>query len=153
MGQARDEAGNVWETDAQGNAIRLLQPAGQGEVFQLDPAAGYKGPAAAASLNSTQVNTQGQVIDNRVAEATAPAVIAQAVGNAEKQSLEIEKLRRDLSEPSPEQAQRAQKLAALDVGRLRIAVRRLRPGDWTAIAAGDHEEPLADSRRTVITGA
>jgi hypothetical protein len=28
MGQARDEAGNIWETDAQGNAVRLLQPAG-----------------------------------------------------------------------------------------------------------------------------
>jgi len=27
MPQARDEAGNIWETDAQGNAIRLLQPA------------------------------------------------------------------------------------------------------------------------------
>lgn len=39
MPQARDEAGNIWETDAQGNAVRLLQPAGQtrGQVFSLPP--------------------------------------------------------------------------------------------------------------------
>jgi hypothetical protein len=30
MGQARDEAGNVWETDARGNPVRLLQPAQTG---------------------------------------------------------------------------------------------------------------------------
>lgn len=30
MPQARDEAGNIWETDAQGNPVRLLQPAGGG---------------------------------------------------------------------------------------------------------------------------
>ncbi len=37
MGQARDDAGNIWETDAQGNAVRLLQAAGgqQGQVFTL----------------------------------------------------------------------------------------------------------------------
>ncbi|WP_031293290.1 hypothetical protein [Sphingobium sp. HDIP04] len=38
MGQARDEAGNIWETDAQGNAVRLIQPAGaapqQGTVIR-----------------------------------------------------------------------------------------------------------------------
>lgn len=27
MGKARDEAGNIWETDAQGNPVRMLQPA------------------------------------------------------------------------------------------------------------------------------
>lgn len=30
MGQARDEAGNIWETDAQGNPVRLISAAGQG---------------------------------------------------------------------------------------------------------------------------
>jgi hypothetical protein len=29
LGKARDEAGNIWETDAQGNPVRLLQPAQQ----------------------------------------------------------------------------------------------------------------------------
>lgn len=37
MGQARDEDGNIWETDAQGNAVRLLQAGGgpQGQVLEL----------------------------------------------------------------------------------------------------------------------
>jgi len=30
MSQARDEAGNIWEVDAQGNAVRLIQAAGAG---------------------------------------------------------------------------------------------------------------------------
>ncbi len=35
MPQARDEAGNIWETDAQGNPVRLLQAASaQGNVFR-----------------------------------------------------------------------------------------------------------------------
>lgn len=29
MAQARDEAGNIWEVDAQGNPVRLIQAAGQ----------------------------------------------------------------------------------------------------------------------------
>jgi hypothetical protein len=39
MGQARDEAGNIWETDAQGNAVRMIQPASSnaGRVFSLPP--------------------------------------------------------------------------------------------------------------------
>jgi hypothetical protein len=40
MGQARDEAGNIWETDAQGNAVRLVQSAGApsgGRVVTLAP--------------------------------------------------------------------------------------------------------------------
>lgn len=38
MGQARDEAGNIWETDAQGNPVRLVQAAGQGgQVVSLPP--------------------------------------------------------------------------------------------------------------------
>lgn len=36
MPQARDEAGNIWETDAQGNPVRLITPAqGAGQVFTL----------------------------------------------------------------------------------------------------------------------
>lgn len=37
MAQARDEAGNIWELDAQGNAVRLITPAGAqgGQVISL----------------------------------------------------------------------------------------------------------------------
>lgn len=39
MPQAKDEAGNIWEVDAQGNPLRLVQPAGasQGRIFNLAP--------------------------------------------------------------------------------------------------------------------
>jgi hypothetical protein len=39
MGQARDQAGNIWETDAQGNAVRMIHPASSsaGRVFSLPP--------------------------------------------------------------------------------------------------------------------
>lgn len=38
MPQARDEAGNIWEVDAQGNPVRLIQPAQQqGDVLTLPP--------------------------------------------------------------------------------------------------------------------
>lgn len=39
MPQARDEAGNIWEIDAQGNPVGLVQAAGtqQGQVFSLPP--------------------------------------------------------------------------------------------------------------------
>lgn len=38
MGKARDEAGNIWETDAQGNPVRMLQAGQQqGQVVNLPP--------------------------------------------------------------------------------------------------------------------
>lgn len=37
MGQARDEAGNIWETDAAGNPVRMIQGASGGRVFTLPP--------------------------------------------------------------------------------------------------------------------
>lgn len=37
MGQARDQAGNIWETDAQGNAVRMVQAASGGRVVTLPP--------------------------------------------------------------------------------------------------------------------
>lgn len=59
MGQARDEAGNVWETDAGGNPVRLIAPAGQGGVQTKapDPTMPYKGPTAAANLAGQQAST------------------------------------------------------------------------------------------------
>ena len=87
MPQARDEAGNVWEVDAQGNAVRLLQPAGGGRIIpqQADPAARYEAPQAAATLAKTQVDTN-------VAQATAPADIAKAQAEARKSAAEAAKI-------------------------------------------------------------
>ena len=59
MGQARDEAGNIWETDAQGNAVRLVEaaPAQGGQMLTLpqDPrAAAEEARKAAAEGRSNQ---------------------------------------------------------------------------------------------------
>lgn len=74
MGQARDEAGNIWETDAQGQAIRLLQPA-QGPQMPADPAFPYQGAQAAAQAQNTGADAQ-------VNSATIPAQITAANADA-----------------------------------------------------------------------
>lgn len=74
MGQARDEAGNIWETDAQGQAIRLLQPA-QGPQMPADPAFPYQGAQAAAQAQNTGAQAQ-------VNSATVPAQITAANADA-----------------------------------------------------------------------
>lgn len=65
MPQARDEAGNIWEVDAQGNAVRLVSPAGQ--VAPADP-------AKALQLRATEASIANMAADNaRAAEAAALA--------------------------------------------------------------------------------
>lgn len=78
MPQARDEAGNVWEVDAQGNPIRLLQSAqGRGSVMSLP-----RSPEQQAQAAATQAGTQGKEIDNRISQATAGAAISKAGSDA-----------------------------------------------------------------------
>jgi hypothetical protein len=82
-----------------------------------NPAAAYELPKAAAGLQSTQANTQGQYIDNRIKEATAGATIAQEQGQAEKMQLEIEKLRRELAQGpqiNPQQAELRDRISRLN---------------------------------------
>jgi hypothetical protein len=62
MGLARDEAGHVWETDAQGHPVRLVQPAGQsggqsGQVFSM-PKDPTKEALTQANLGETNARTQ-----------------------------------------------------------------------------------------------
>lgn len=73
MGQARDEAGNVWETDAQGNAVRLLQAAPQRgpqpiTIGQPNPSTAYDVPQAVADLENTQTTIADRDADNRRAD-------------------------------------------------------------------------------------
>lgn len=84
MGQARDEAGNIWETDAQGNPVRMLQAAGQatgsqggGGVFSLPVS-----QQQAAQTANTQTTTAGNVISNQITAATAPSTISKAGSDA-----------------------------------------------------------------------
>ncbi len=80
MGKAKDQAGNIWETDAQGNAVRLIQPAPSSPMnnpmvdprlqYQVQAAQGqasaapYEGPKAAAELARTQQQITAQPLQN-----------------------------------------------------------------------------------------
>ena len=58
MGQARDEAGNIWEVDAQGNPVRLLQQGGgqaQGTIY-APPADPYKQTAEVRANNKAAID-------------------------------------------------------------------------------------------------
>lgn len=79
MPQARDEAGNIWETDAQGNPVRLLRVGGSApSSVAPNP---IKVREANAGYDSTVTGTQGKVLDNRITAATLPAQITKT--NAE----------------------------------------------------------------------
>jgi hypothetical protein len=78
MPQARDEAGNIWETDAQGNALRLVSHAGgqqsQGSVFSLPP-----------SPQQVRTNERQDRNDNRTASNEAARIALAQAEEARKQ--------------------------------------------------------------------
>lgn len=83
MPQARDEDGNIWEVDAQGNAIALIRAANAGgPQMPADPTFPHQGAKIQAEVGSTVANAQGQQIDNRVAGATVGAQITSANADA-----------------------------------------------------------------------
>lgn len=76
MPQARDEAGNIWEIDAQGNPVRLLQAAPQ-QAAPLAPPDPVRMQREVAQTNSAQANAA-------VDQATVNAQIALAQAQADK---------------------------------------------------------------------
>ena len=99
MPQARDEAGNIWEVDAQGNPVRMLQSGSAGTIIPLpaDPTSQYEAPKAQADVARAQIGVRGDQVDiantqsamaareasNRRAEATLPYEVRAAAANAE----------------------------------------------------------------------
>lgn len=86
MSQARDEAGNIWEIDAQGNAVRLIQaaPARPRGVVLQDP---YKANDEARKDTGLDIERERlRVAQNgdRRAEATLPSDIEKARAEAER---------------------------------------------------------------------
>jgi len=83
---ARDEAGNVWEVDAQGNAVRLVTPASgdQGGMIQTRPGNPYELPTDAAQLDSTRANTARTQFQMQQDQANAPFSARTAAANAAK---------------------------------------------------------------------
>lgn len=75
--QARDEAGNIWEVDAQGNPVRLIQPAGAGSPSTTVQPSGWR-------LQQQQAEAARQAAADRRAEASA----ADARAKAEREARE-----------------------------------------------------------------
>ena len=106
MPQGYDEAGNLWEVDAQGNPVRLLQAAQSQQQPPADPSFQYEGPKAAADLNKTQADA------NRSA-ATLPYDVRKAAAEATKAEAEAAR--------GPEPSATALDLQAKQQGQMRRA--------------------------------
>lgn len=91
MPQAVDEAGNIWEVDAQGNPVRFVGKMGgqQGMVVgRPDPNKAIKD---AAALAGTSLNNTGQALDNQVTQATLNDAIRKAKADADKAQIDARK--------------------------------------------------------------
>lgn len=84
MPQARDEAGNIWEVDAQGNPVRLVSQAAPAQP-PADPTFQYQGQKAQAEAVRAQAEAQ-------VATSTVDADIRLANAQAEKAQAETNRL-------------------------------------------------------------
>jgi hypothetical protein len=86
MAQARDEAGNIWEVDAQGNAVRLIQPAPQQAqpLGPPDPTAPFQAPRAQADTQKAQADAALAAAQAPFAAQMAQAEVAKALAEAEK---------------------------------------------------------------------
>jgi hypothetical protein len=67
MPQARDQAGNIWEVDAQGNPVRLIQPAQQQTrpIAPPDPSKEFAPKQAQADIANTESTISDRNEDNR----------------------------------------------------------------------------------------
>lgn len=98
MPQARDEAGNIWEVDAQGNAVRLVEPApSQGQIYTL--------PQSAKEIAA---ETRQEARESRAERAEDRQASNDAVNNQLK-AIEIEMKRQELARGGQSPAATAEK--------------------------------------------
>lgn len=108
---ARDEAGNVWQVDAAGNPVALVQPAGGGPqpmtIGAPDPAAAFEAPKADVDLQRARIDAQR-------AAATAPYEGAKAKAETTNLQLEAQKRQQELANPSKDEQARKQQISSLN---------------------------------------
>lgn len=104
MPQARDEAGNIWEVDAQGNPVALVSQAGTPQGPPASPAFQYEGQKAQADVANVQSTIADRTADNRRADATLPYDIQKASADAAKAQAEADKLGRAGTKSETERA-------------------------------------------------
>jgi len=105
MPQARDEAGNIWEVDAQGSPVRLVSQGGQGPVTMGTPNP-YALPKQQGELQGQSLGNQGKALDNTVTQATMQATIDKARADAAKAAAEAATAQANAAaQPSPQSTQ------------------------------------------------
>lgn len=125
MGRARDEAGNIWETDAAGNPVRLLAPGGQGSM-PADPTFPTKGPRAQADLTGAQLGNRKDATEAEILEATRDAQIRKANAEAAAAETAAQVAAREASSSGKmNEAQQAQKAKAANLVALQNAINDL----------------------------
>jgi hypothetical protein len=124
VGKAKDQAGNIWETDAQGNAVRLIRPAPSNPMNSptVDPrlqyqvqqeqgqaaASPYAAPKAQADAAAAAAEARIKLVGANYAPAVTEADLAKTRAEAEKARAELEKTK--LEQPAQKQEQNASAL-------------------------------------------
>lgn len=121
---ARDEAGNVWQVDAAGNPVALVQPAGGGPqpmtIGAPDPAAAFEAPKAAVDLQRARLDAQR-------AAATAPYDAAKAAADARTAAANATKAERDVqAQQATANPQQQRAMAALGNDEILSAIMKAR---------------------------
>lgn len=106
MPQAVDEAGNIWEVDAQGNPVRYIGKQGGQQGITIGRPDPNKVAKDAAALAGASLNNTGQALDNQVTQATIDAQIRKARAEAAKAE-------RELSQPNPQQVEQQGRIGRL----------------------------------------
>lgn len=121
MPRARDEAGNIWETDAAGNAIRMIQPSQGGSMRVMGAPDPFKAGAAANATRQVDISEDNMRVSqaNSAREAQRQAVLLPADARKAEADARAAELRTQAAEkeqalaPRPETA-RAQNALQTD---------------------------------------
>jgi hypothetical protein len=124
MPQARDEAGNIWEVDEQGNVLRLIQPAQAAAQPNMVQTRGAD-PARPFEVRSKEAQAD-------IASATAPYAGPKAAADAQAAELKVREAEQELgSAPDPARARAQQELQNDNVLQAINDARRLVGEGWS----------------------
>lgn len=130
-----------------------LGPATQGQTYgQPAPDYQYKAPKAAADVQNTQANAQGQQIQNTVAAATTEAQIREAKAKADKAVLDAQAAASEqASKPDPSQAKQIRGLQLDEVLRAIDGARR-QVSPWSTGLGGQILQPIGGTQARDLSG-
>lgn len=173
MSQARDEAGNIWEVDAQGNAIRLISaaprqprvlqspktqyeaPAAQADLQRAQVQAEYAQPSAAAELEAKRSSIAKDAAEMPFVGTRAAAEARAAVANAAKAETESVKAARDLASQNSQNPETAKNVQKLQQDEVLSAIQQARQNStgWSTGLAGQLLKNIWGSQAADLSGS